>query len=40
MEKLIALLRVESGTIRPFTFRANCNPAHVGEAMEFKASGA
>lgn len=40
MEKLTVLLRVESGAIRPFTFRATCNPAQLGESMEFKSSGA
>lgn len=39
MEKITALLRVESGAIKPFTFRAQCNTAQVGEAMEFKSSG-
>lgn len=39
MEKITAFLRVESGAIKPFTFRANCNPPQLGEAMEFKSSG-
>lgn len=39
MEKITAFLRVESGAIKPFTFRACCNPAVEGEAMEFRSTG-
>lgn len=39
MEKITAFLRVESGAIKTFTFRAQCHPAQEGEAMEFRSSG-
>ncbi len=39
MEKITAFLRVTSGAIKPFTFRACCNPPVEGEAMEFRVSG-
>lgn len=38
-DKIVGFLRVNSGAIKPFEFKAQCTPPVIGEVLEHKLNG-